>query len=309
VSTEASAWTRAKVLGPNGMRPWNKIKPHSNYPDIYPEYEPVARLLAESGIVPDFGSDVPLRYTHRRTPERDIYFVANPSASRVKAHVEFRATGAVELWSPDCGEIRSMESKRVGEARSSVELELDPHGSVFVVFVKSGKGVTREPVATVLAGKRVELCGPWTVEFQAGFGAPSSIVMENLEDWSTNSQPGIKFFSGVATYRQKFSWPNSNPANSAQWLDLGRVEVMAEVTLNGKNLGVAWKCPYRVRLDGALKKGENELCIRVANLWPNRLIGDAGLPERERIAWTTWNPFKPESPLLPSGLIGPVHIQ
>jgi hypothetical protein len=83
---------------------------------------------------------------------------------------------------------------------------------------------------------------------------------------------------------------------------------MARVKLNGKDLGVVWKSPFRLKLDEALKPGENRLEIEVANLWPNRLIGDAGLPEAQRVAWTTWNPFAKDTPLLESGLLGPVKL-
>ena len=78
--------------------------------------------------------------------------------------------------------------------------------------------------------------------------------------------------------------------------------------LNGRTLEITWRAPYRVNATGGFRPDGNVLEVEVANLWPNRLIGDQGLPESRRIAWTTWNPFKPDAPLLPSGLIGPVTI-
>ena len=83
---------------------------------------------------------------------------------------------------------------------------------------------------------------------------------------------------------------------------------MAQVKLNGHNLGVLWKPPFRVDVTGALQPGRNTLEIRVANLWPNRMIGDAALPEAERFTWSSYEPFTKDSPLPESGLLGPVTL-
>ena len=102
----------------------------------------------------------------------------------------------------------------------------------------------------------------------------------------------------VATAKQK----------AETWLDLGEVQVMAQVNLNGDDLGVLWKPPFRVEVTGAVRAGRNTLEIRVANLWPNRMIGDAALPEAERFTWSSYEPFDKDSPLLKSGLLGPVKL-
>jgi hypothetical protein len=115
----------------------------------------------------------------------------------------------------------------------------------------------------------------------------------------------VRHFSGIATYRTQFDW---TPRESRLFLELGKVRVLAEVRLNGRDLGPVWTAPFRVEVTGTLRPGPNLLEIRVANLWPNRLIGDAALPPAQRVAWTTWNPFQKEAPLLPSGLLGPVRI-
>ena len=93
------------------------------------------------------------------------------------------------------------------------------------------------------------------------------------------------------------------------WLDLGTVHNLARVRLNGHDLGVVWCAPWNVEVTGAIHVGENQLEIEVANLWPNRLIADSGLPEEQRRAWTTWNPYRPTDTLLPSGLVGPVVLK
>jgi alpha-L-rhamnosidase len=155
-----------------------------------------------------------------------------------------------------------------------------------------------------------EITGPWDLRFQPNRGAPESIVLPELSDWSKHPDPGVRFFSGTAKYRNKFQVPaESIGPGQRLYLDLGRVQVMAQVTVNGADLGIVWKAPFRVDVTEAVRTGENTLEVTVANLWPNRLIGDQGLSPEKRVAWTTWNPFAKDSPLLESGLLGPVNLQ
>ena len=178
-----------------------------------------------------------------------------------------------------------------------------------------------------------EIKGPWTVNFPPNWGAPPSAVFDRLISWTESDNKGIKYFSGTATYRKVFDLPPEFSLTSRIFLDLGRVQVIAEVRLNGQNLGILWKAPYRVALGAAAKAGKNQLEIEVTNLWPNRLIGDeqwpadvewAGLPLKcwpdwmlkglprpvpERVTFTTWHHWRKDSPLLPSGLLGPVMLR
>jgi hypothetical protein len=182
----------------------------------------------------------------------------------------------------------------------------------------------------------VEINGPWAVQFQPGRGAPEQAAFAELADWSKHADPGVRYFSGTATYTIQFDW--APPAGCARWkLDLGDVKVMAEVKLNGQRVGVLWKPPYAADVTGLLKPGHNQLEVKVTNLWPNRLIGDEQYPddctpdgswkkgsilawpewllkgqprpEPRRLTFTTWKYFAKESPLLSSGLLGPVTVQ
>jgi hypothetical protein len=131
------------------------------------------------------------------------------------------------------------------------------------------------------------------------------------DDQSSVAQAGW-YFSGTATYTKTFDWtPPSEieKEKSEVWLDLGEVQVMADVKLNGRDLGVLWKPPFRVNIAGALKPGRNTLEIRVADLWPNRMIGDQALPVSERFTWSSYAPFTKDTPLPKSGLLGPVTLQ
>ncbi len=157
----------------------------------------------------------------------------------------------------------------------------------------------------------IEINGPWQLSFPPKWGAPESVTLTNLISWSDSADPGVKFFSGTATYRARFDFPDSkhNPQNSKLFLDLGDVRVMARVMVNGRDCGVAWRAPFRVEITGAVRGGENTLEIQVANLWPNRMIGDVALPVEKRFTWSSWEPFKQDTPLLTSGLLGPVRVE
>ncbi len=176
------------------------------------------------------------------------------------------------------------------------------------------------------------VAGPWEVRFAPGGGAPERIALDALASLHEHADPGVKHFSGAATYRASFeAKPPDAPARTV--LDLGRVEVMAEVALNGKALGILWKPPYRVDVTGALKAGANALEVTVVNLWINRMIGDEQLPEDSerntngtlkvwpdwllegkpspagRFTFTSWRLWKKAAPLVVSGLLGPVTLR
>lgn len=179
-----------------------------------------------------------------------------------------------------------------------------------------------------------EIAGPWKVSFQAGRGAPAEADFAQLLSWPDHTDTGIKYFSGTATYRKTFKVQAEQLVKGrVLQLDLGRVQVIAEVRLNGQNLGTLWKAPFRVDVTDAVKPGDNELEVRVTNLWPNRLIGDEQYPDDcewngitikrwpdwmlkgeprpvpQRVTFTTWKHWHKDSPLQPSGLIGPVVLR
>ena len=130
-----------------------------------------------------------------------------------------------------------------------------------------------------------------------------------LQDWRDRPEPGIKHYSGIATYSKAFELPETAQKEYGRLLlDIGEVPGMARVRVNGKDAGVVWCAPWRVDITDAVQAGTNQLEIEVANLWPNRLIGDAALPEKEQITWSTYKPYKKNAPLLASGLQGPVQL-
>ena len=170
---------------------------------------------------------------------------------------------------------------------------------------QAGKKIkTQVPQMPVL-----DLNGSWEVNFPAKWGAPEKIVLSKLISWTEHSDEGVRHFSGTATYVKDFEIPEDVIREDLTlYLDLGKVEIIAEILCNGKNVGIQWKPPFRVDISDAAQSGKNRLEVKVTNLWPNRLIGDQKLPEGKRFTQTDWNPYTSESLLLRSGLLGPVQV-
>jgi hypothetical protein len=271
----------------------------------------LADVFKAMNVAPDFDyakeGDARLEFVHRRLNDGDLYFVDNRGDDGHKVDVTFRVSGKeAELWHPETGKAEPASFK-IADGRTTVPLDLEPWGSVFVVFRKS----TTQTSRTVPDGEKKELTtldGPWKISFQSGRGAPDSITLDKLASWSDNSDAGVKYFSGVGTYTKTFdasaAW---DPKGTQVWIDLGDVKNLAEVSVNGKSLGIVWHAPYRVNITSALKPGANELVVKVTNAWVNRLIGDEQ-PGATRITFADVKTYRAKSPLLPSGLIGPVSV-
>ena len=183
----------------------------------------------------------------------------------------------------------------------------DPCGSMFVVFRKPSATLPPAtsgnwPDLAVLG----ELAGPWTVHFEARWGGPESAQFDRLESWTRRAEPGVKYYSGTAVYRKTFSL--AAPVGTKTFLDLGDVRELAEVKVNGRSCGIVWTPPFRVDITGALKAGENALEIEVVNFWPNRIIGDQFLAPGARFTRTNIRQLKKTTPLMESGLLGPVRL-
>lgn len=156
----------------------------------------------------------------------------------------------------------------------------------------------------------ISVRGPWIVHFPQGWGAPDSSIFENLISWTESKDPSIKYFSGTATYNTTFEVRKDLiRKENIIFLDLGNVKNVAEVTLNEKYLGILWKPPFKLNVTSAINPGQNKLIVKVTNLWPNRIIGDQFLPKGRRFTFTNIKKFTKDSPLLESGLLGPVTIR
>jgi len=270
-------------------------------------------VLSDLKIAPDFSyskpsADTSVGFVHRRLEDTDLYFVNNRRNHAELIEARFRiGHKAAELWRADTGVIEPASFRNEGDS-TVVPLHLAPNDAVFVVFHERSQRnerrvaeSDREPLAAVT--------GPWQVHFQAGRGAPNETTLTELTSLTTSPEPGIKYFSGTASYTTSLNVHESwfAPGQPVE-IDLGRVKNVAEVLVEGASAGIAWKSPYRLNVTRLLKPGINRITIRVSNLWPNRLIGDKQ-PNTTPVAFTTFNPYSADSPLLEAGLLGPVTIQ
>ncbi|MEO0018009.1 MAG: hypothetical protein RLZZ522_1292 [Verrucomicrobiota bacterium] len=302
--------------------------------------------LREIGVLGDFeivghadGDLGPLDFLHRRTTDDEFYFISNkttaPQALTCRFRVAAEAKGLVpEFWWPDSGRRSACQGWRsLASGQTELPVSLGPAGSVFVVFRKAGvtlDAIARDTFVAAESPAPLTLDGPWQVEFPKGWGAPPTTTFAKLQSWTESDNAGIRFFSGIATYRKTIEVPEALAKRDRLFLELGDLAEIAEVTLNGKRLGLAWLPPYRIEISGAVRAGANQLEIRVANLWANRLNGDSLRPEADRFTRSNLDRIQTDPtsdssygrvpggktrpvyteipPLMKSGLFGPVRM-
>jgi hypothetical protein len=278
-------------------------------------------VLLADGVPPDFEftggtSGAVLDYLHRTTEEAEIYYVASRSSRFESISCAFRVTQRVpELWNPVTGGRRFLPVYAETEDRVTVPLEFAPYGSWFVVF-RNGAAATSGTAGArnfPVIGPCHEIGGSWQVKFDPDWGGPEIIEFDQLIDWTQHPEPGIRHYSGTATYGKRFvlSTPmlaEHRADRQRLLLDLGELRQLAEVRLNGRGLGVLWCPPFRVDVTEILRPGENALEIDIVNFWPNRIIGDAALAPEARRTRTNIRKLGEDTPLVRSGLYGPVRL-
>jgi len=300
-----------------------------NIDNLYPDYATTAAIVLSNGIVQDVEADSIIRYTHRQSDDWDMYFVSNRTNQTVKRTCLFRsAKGAPILWNAVSGETRPLPEYSEKNGRTKILLEFNAYESFFIVFTneKQQPSFVKRNFPQLSILKKID--GPWNVTFDTSLGGPGNVVFDRLQDWSLHAQTGIRYYSGIARYSKTFQLTKIPAKEAAITLDLGEVNAMARVRLNGTDLGIVWTNPMRVDITKAAKEGNNQLEIEVANLWTNRLIGDEQFPydgpqkgqwpewlmkhkprTSGRISFTTYGGYSKESPLLKSGLLGPVTVR
>ncbi|MET3828162.1 hypothetical protein ABIC16_003917 [Sphingomonas sp. PvP055] len=269
----------------------------------------VAQGLARAGIAPDFPysgpADAEVAFVHRRTADADIYWVDDRKGGVARIDARFAVSGRVpELWHAETGQSEALSWQRFGDS-TVIPLTLRAHESVFVVFRKP-TSLDGQTVAQAVETPVATLNAPWSVTFEPGRGAPAGTTMRSLQPLDRNADPGIRYFSGIATYRSGFDLGRAGGATPLL-LDLGGVGDVAEVRINGVRVGTLWQAPYRVDIASAVRAGRNTIEVRVANLWVNRLIGDAQ-PNVTKVTYTTLPTYRADATLRPSGLLGPVVL-
>ncbi|MFD1255255.1 glycosyl hydrolase [Mucilaginibacter terrae] len=290
--------------------------------------------------VADKSTDV--KAIHRNADNTDIYFVANVNRSAGSVNCSFKITGKQpELWDPVTGDMRNLSDFKESNGHTLIPLDFDNSQSYFIVFrnkvLKTSAKPNFMPVVPIAV-----IDGFWNVKFDATWGGPAQAVKFNaLEDWTLNSEPGIKYYSGTAVYTNSFNIANTKITGNKMplYIDLGVVNHIAKVKINNIDIGVVWTAPWRIKIPAQLLKSKgNKIEIAVTNVWANRLIGDEQepadmewmpghmnsgdflkefpswflnnqpRPSKGRYCFTTWNYFKKDSPLVSSGLLGPVRV-
>ena len=272
----------------------------------------LADALHSIGVQPDFSytkpaSDSKLLFVHRHLSDGDLYFVNNRQPRAETIDASFRITDKVpESWWADTGRMEPV-SYSSANGRTTVQLALQAVDAVFVVFRKDASQ-SALTVAQPVHESLLTLDGAWELHFPDGQAAPATLKVTKLASWTQSGDPGIKYFSGTVSYLHGLKVPASwlNKSRRIE-IDLGEVKNVAQVWLNGKPLGVLWKAPFRLDITDALHSGANQLEVKVTNTWVNRMIGDKQ-PGARPYAFATFEPYRADSQLLDSGLLGPVRL-
>lgn len=298
---------------------------------LYPSYEATRQLLDSLGHSPDFSTAAPIRYIHRKSDDWDIYFLSNRTSETVRADCAFRVSGAtsIEHWNPlTCAFSRLNPTASAGQL-TTITLSFGPHESAFVLFTKTKQN--SQTIAAYHSTPKSDVLEtfdtPWTVTFDTKLGGPEEVTFDILTDWTTHSDERVRFYSGIATYKNQFTVSAAALKDMQVRVDLGTVHDLARVRINGKDAGTAWCWPWQLDVTDHLRTGQNTIEIDVANRWINRLIGDANLPDDgpqnnlwpqwlldgkprpgKRLTFTTYHYYKADNKLQPAGLVGPVKL-
>lgn len=300
-----TAWTTSKLVDgfrvfPSGMR--------------YPVERPSQ---------PDL--EGPFTFCHRRTPERDIYFVQGFAKSRAT----FRVCGrSAWLWDAVTGEISALSATPTDDGRTAIELDLSATGSAIVVF--DNCTASDRPSSTTV--EHLSVTAPWEVSFayhKLGHvrHLPAPRKMATLGEWTQSEDADLKFFSGTATYETSLDLAAEKAASRTAWLSVGALPSgVAHVYVNDVDCGTVWCAPWRVRIpDGTLAQ-HNRIVVRYTNNWTNRLVGDCDLDPADRVTTSclqllkggrvkpngktlnVYSGYCSEDELQKSGLLGPVEL-
>lgn len=274
----------------------------------------IGEVLKAECIAPDVNGEG-IVWNHRRSGDDDWYFVAPAKDGKgFEGEVAFRGVeGKVcEIWHPENGLIDG--GRGATDLPGRIHLSLAPVQSCFVVFRKSeSRNVERRATESRMssvecpAPQAFPLNAPWRISFPEGWDVPTNTTVQTLAPWREmfRESPSARAFSGTATYTTEFDLED---VRGRVVLDLGRVESIARVELNGKTFQDLWAPPYSLDVTHAARKGRNALKIEVTDTWYNRLVYEGWLPEAKRRTWTFRRPSE-RLPLHDSGLLGPVQIK
>ena len=251
-------------------------------------------------------------FIHRKINDDDVYFISNQKNTTINFDAAFQVAGKKPaLWDAVTGRRRLLPAYTTKGNTTTIPLVLPANGSAFIVFRIKDKAGKKLSVATNFPEQKIihEITTPWQVKFDtARWGPAEPVVFNQLIDWTKSDNDKIKYYSSSAVYHNIFN-VDKIEKGQRMLIDLGAMTAMAKVTINGVEAGGIWTAPYQLDITDYTRQGDNTIDISVVNTWVNRLIGDQGLPEKERQTWVNVNPYNATSALQPSGLLGPVTLK
>jgi len=308
-------------------------------------------VLSGLGLDPDFqfssaDAGATLEFIHRAASGTDIYFLSNQTGRGVSGEARFRAADRIpEIWDAKTGEIATATDFHRKAGVTIIPLSIEISGSRFVVFRQplpngTGKAGQQRTGPSLPQPYPIRIGGPWEVTFQKQRGAPDSTVLSDLSSLSVNPDPGIRYFSGLATYTAAFEVPARGANRLFRGrLSLGEIHDLASISIDGHFVRILWCPPYTADITPYISAGPHRIAITVADTWVNRMVGDEQLPAeaeydesgpsdgrgalkafpawwndpalpqaRGRISFATWKVYDRNTPLTPAGLIGPIEI-
>jgi hypothetical protein len=292
---------------------WNASKMHTYGKGMIMDGMSLEEVFSALKILPDFylPEKEEALFIHRKIDGGNIYFISNQKAEKITIHPKFRILNEFPyLYDATTGATRPLPVFTNEKGIIQIPLEMAANESAFIVFKNKHSSednkTSKNYPALVYSN---EITTPWTVNFDTLTGGPAaSVTFDKLTDWSKNSDPHIKYYSGTAVYHNTFSLSKLSIGQHVQ-LNTGKFIAIAKVKINGKYVGGLWTPPYALDITDAIHEGNNEIEISVVNTWVNRLIGDSFLPESERKTWSATKIYDEKSTLVPAGLLGPVMIE
>jgi hypothetical protein len=292
------------------------------------------QMMLRQGVLEDRGSN----WIHRKTKDADIFFTANQGDSLLTVTlVPWDPACKPEIWDPYTGKTTMAP---LPETADSVRISLEPGSSKFIVMNHGKSNYRKAPAFETILLESRPVGETWDVDFKPKMDDPFIIMSFTLKDFSQCDEERLKFFAGTATYSRTVSLGKDDlTAGKRVSIDLGELNDIAELSVNGKKVAVLWYPPYKTDITDFLRKGDNLIEVAVTDNWANRLIGDeqyeadfewgddrgegAGMamkafpdwfmkdgprPSKDRKTFVIWSYFRKDSPLQPAGLVGPVTL-
>ena len=257
----------------------------------------LAQALQKAEVEPDIAGEA-LYFKHREVEDGDIYFLNNHSDNTISSAYKFKTKYQyAQLWS-----VVSGTRYQLPITNGEVQLDFAPRESYLVVFSNRLENLPQLPQTT----HRQRIDSVWSVDFDTKLNGAGRVLFPTLTPWNEHDNPNIRYFSGVATYKNSFKFDGSSTPVLLQLPQSGGY--VAKVYINSKEAGSVWCSPWSVDISRYLINGDNTIEISVANTWTNRMVGDVLVPISKRVTTNPEELVGEDTPLQPSGLVGEIYL-